>query len=153
MIFGYAVLDDYPLLKEIRYSTHKMHYENEPKYFKEEDNFFTINYYKDKLDKNQIYKLEVENEIIGYVMIKDIEYKNDAMIRDQRILMIEEIAIVNKYQNKGFGKEAMKKIEVYAQKNGYTSIELNVWGFNKIAMDFYQRLGMKISRIRMEKRL
>ncbi|AFG37090.1 GNAT family N-acetyltransferase [Spirochaeta africana] len=153
MIFDYAMPDDYQKIKEMRSHTHRMHYENEPEYFKDNEEYFTYDYYKTKIDKNQIWKLVVDRRIIGYTIVNVVQYENHEMFNDQKILLIEEITIDKDYQRKGYGEFIITNIEKYAQENEYTSIELNVWAFNKVAIDFYKKSGMETSRIKMEKRL
>ena len=152
MNYSKALISDFENIKCIRINTHKMHYDNEPKFFKEEDNFFTFEFFKEKIEKGQIFTLTINQELVGYIIINEVIFENNPMMKDQRILLVEEITVKDKHQNKGYGKELMKRIEEYARENKYTSIELNVWGFNDNAIKFYKKLGMKVSRIKMEKR-
>ncbi len=64
-----------------------------------------------------------------------------------------DFCIAEKYQGKGLGKELFKKLEELAKDNGFTSIELDVWEFNKNAKVFYEKMGMDCNRLRMRKLL
>ena len=109
MIFSKATIADYECIKSIRQNTHKLHYENEPNYFKEEDNYFTFEYFKEKIEKEQIYNLKIDKELIGYIIINEVIFENNTMFKDQRILLIEEVTVDDKHKKKGYGKEIMKR--------------------------------------------
>lgn len=62
-----------------------------------------------------------------------------------------EISIRENYQGKGYGQEAMKQIEVFAKNIGIEKIELHVFGGNERAINLYEKLGYKMTNIRMAK--
>jgi ribosomal protein S18 acetylase RimI-like enzyme len=63
---------------------------------------------------------------------------------------IENLIIDEKYRKKGIGKLLFEEVKNYAKEANAKYIELNVWEFNKIAINFYNRLGMKKRINRME---
>jgi ribosomal protein S18 acetylase RimI-like enzyme len=66
---------------------------------------------------------------------------------------IYDINIWEDYQGRGYGKQAMKEIEVIGRNLGLKYIRLHVFGHNKVARDLYQKLGYKDTDIIMEKAL
>ncbi|MFJ5762867.1 GNAT family N-acetyltransferase [Neobacillus sp. NPDC093182] len=56
-------------------------------------------------------------------------------------------------QGFGYGKEAMKKIEIVGQKLGMKKIGLHVFGHNKVARGLYDKLGYQTTNVLMEKEI
>lgn len=66
---------------------------------------------------------------------------------------IFDINIWEGSQGKGYGKQAMKEVEIVAKKIGLEKIGLHVFGHNKVAKGLYEKLGYAETSIKMEKRL
>ncbi|SET80116.1 Acetyltransferase (GNAT) family protein [Salinibacillus kushneri] len=56
-------------------------------------------------------------------------------------------------QGRGYGKQAMKELELVAKKLGLKSIGLHVFGHNQIARGLYEKLGYIETDILMEKKI
>ena len=96
-----------------------------------------------------IYVIEVDNEIIGYTAFFLKERTDNAMVRGAKILHIEQMAIDQKQQRKGFGKMLMDEIKEVALRKGCDSISLDVAVANTQAIDFYLAMDFQESFIRM----
>lgn len=66
---------------------------------------------------------------------------------------IYDINIWKGNQGRGYGKEAMKEIEIFAQNQGLNYIGLHVFGHNKSARDLYEKLGYIETDIMMRKKI
>lgn len=66
---------------------------------------------------------------------------------------IYDINIWRGNQGKGYGKQAMKQVEIIAKKIGLKMIGLHVFGHNKVARGLYEQLGYVETNIKMEKSL
>ncbi|HLR09704.1 MAG TPA: GNAT family N-acetyltransferase [Bacillota bacterium] len=66
---------------------------------------------------------------------------------------IYDINIWKDYRGKGYGKQAMKAIEIIAKQLGLTRLGLHVFGHNEIARNLYETLEYRETNIRMEKSL
>lgn len=64
---------------------------------------------------------------------------------------IYDINILKKHQGKGYGKLAMKQIEMLARESGLNVIELHVFGHNQVARRLYEQLGYIETNIKMKK--
>lgn len=64
---------------------------------------------------------------------------------------IYKIQILDMSQGKGYGKAAMKEIEVVAKELGMTKIELHVFGHNKVARNLYESLDYETTNVLMAK--
>ena len=90
-------------------------------------------------------------ELVGFV---------HAVIRDapafpvfvpRRYVMVDSIGVRSAFQNRGIGRKLMEKMEAWANAKGVTSIELNVYDFNKTAISFYESLGYHVFSRKMRK--
>lgn len=66
---------------------------------------------------------------------------------------IYDINIWEGNQGKGYGKQAMKEVEVIAKKIELKKLELHVFGHNKVARGLYEKLGYIETNIKMAKTL
>jgi ribosomal protein S18 acetylase RimI-like enzyme len=64
---------------------------------------------------------------------------------------IYDIRIFPKYQKKGFAKSAIKELEETLKKENVKSLELNVFGNNKVAYNLYKNLGFHETHINLMK--
>ncbi len=81
------------------------------------------------IEENEVYKLIVNNEIIGYYSYFKIE---------KQIVLLDNIFILPKYIGKGFGKTLMHDLFVIVSNDGFSIIRL--YSEPKAEM-FYQKLG------------
>jgi ribosomal protein S18 acetylase RimI-like enzyme len=65
---------------------------------------------------------------------------------------IYDINVWEGNQGRGYGKKAMKEVEIVAQKLGLKSIGLHVFGHNQTARGLYEKLGYIETDIVMEKK-
>lgn len=94
-----------------------------------------------------------EDEIIGFAIAKfKLPVKND-LLRENRTVYIEEICVSTAFRKKGVGKKLYKYIENFAKERKIDRIDLNVWSFNKSAINFYKECGMNVQRYTLEKKL
>lgn len=62
-----------------------------------------------------------------------------------------DIFIENGYRGKGYGKDAMVKLDEFVKEKGAIKISLNVFGFNTVARSLYQKMGYQDAAITMLK--
>lgn len=93
---------------------------------------------------NYLFTIRNEELNIGMVWLaKKEEHKG----------FIYDINIWQAHQGKGYGKLAMKQVEVIAKEIGMKMIGLHVFGHNKEARSLYEQLGYVETNIKMEKSL
>ena len=108
------------------------------------------------IELQQLWKLEVENKIIGLIVlteIEDKEYKNVKWLtNNKRNLYIHRLAIDPDFQGKGYAQELMSFAENYAKEHHYNSIRLDTFSQNKRNQDFYEKSNyVKLGRINFPK--
>ena len=99
-------------------------------------------------DKNFILLVACkENKIVG-VCSAEIKHCGDGKetcIRD--ILFIDYIAVDEQNRRFKIGTKLLDEIKKIAKEEDVSTVELNVWGFNTGAIQFYEKNEMKPKRI------
>ena len=93
---------------------------------------------------------EEKSEIIGIVIYKFRDIKNNFNRIDTKTLSVDELVVEEKQRSKGVGKLLLDKIKTIAKQEKCDNIELNCWSFNIGAMNFYKDYGMKEQRVFFE---
>ncbi len=117
--------------------------------------------YTDKEVLNQLHdKTKVifvytdENDLVlGYAFCQVKEYKNINNIHPHKALYIDDLCVDQKYRRQHIGQSLLNHVEDYAKSNNFYNIELNVWECNQSAKAFYERMGMKVLKTGLEKKL
>ena len=95
----------------------------------------------------QLWKLEIDDKIIGLVVLTDIEdaeYKGVKWLtKNHQNLYIHRLAVHPEFQSKGYAQKFMDFAENYAQKNNFISIRLDTFSQNKRNQQFYKQQNYK----------
>lgn len=70
---------------------------------------------------------------------------------DVKTLYIDDLCVDEAARGAHIGRSLYEYVLDYARNNGYYNVTLNVWADNKNAVKFYDKLGLKIQKIGMEK--
>ena len=92
----------------------------------------------------------VNDVIVGEIISEIKEVKKDGIFKQRRLLFIEDICIDKNYTRKGIGRKLCDMAKQLAREENVSSIELNVWAFNKNAINFYEKLGFTCKSMRYE---
>lgn len=98
----------------------------------------------EKTDRNYIYNVIHDEQIVGMIWLEH-QVNDNGFIRDIRIL--------DTYQGKGYGKHAMKEIEIVGKELGVKKIGLHVFGHNNVARGLYETLGYQTTNVMMIKEI
>lgn len=74
-------------------------------------------------------------------------------MKDREILNISDICVDKDERRKGIGKKLYSQVLQIGKEKNMDSIELMVWGFNKNAIKFYEKIGMNIKNLRFEQKI
>ncbi|WP_459503441.1 GNAT family N-acetyltransferase [Bacillus sp. C1] len=99
----------------------------------------------EKSELNYLYSIFQEQQLIGMIWLAQISTTNP----DEGFIF--DFIIYKPHQGQGFGKQAMKEIEMIAKELGMSKIGLHVFGHNKVARGLYEKLGYEITNINMMK--
>lgn len=95
------------------------------------------------IELQQIWKLTVENTIIGIVVLSEIEDEEYKTVKwltnNNQNLYIHRLAIDPIFQGKGYAQKLMIFAENYAREHQYNSIRLDTFSQNKRNQEFYKK--------------
>ncbi len=99
------------------------------------------------IDRGELFCLQAEEEIIGIVVVSDIEdpeYQGvDWLTPQGNSAYVHRLAVHPKHQYKGYAKQLMDFAEGYAESMGYLSVRLDTFSKNERNNKFYRNRGYK----------
>jgi diamine N-acetyltransferase len=136
--------EDYQPLGELFEEIDALHRENLPHIYKKADGpARSFEYYLSQVsgETTGLFLAEVGGKPVGFVhgWVKDTP--PIPFLIPQRIAYIDGLIVKAAFQNRGIGRKLVEAFHQWAQAQGATSIELNVYEFNRSAIAFYERLG------------
>lgn len=84
----------------------------------------------------------IENDSVCAVATVHYEISKETFDKySKKTYYIDELMVSTKHQKSGFGRQMIDYLKQDAYKKGYENISLDVWNFNKNAIDFYEKIG------------
>ncbi len=144
-----AILDDYDALCELIDQVDALHRDRLPGIYRRPDGPVR--------EKNEIaafiadervglFVAEVEGELAGYIHAYLRDTPPVPVLVPRRFAMIDSMAVGKNQRRKGIGQALIAQVQRWAREQGATSVELNVYEFNRGALRFYEALGFKVLR-------
>ena len=94
--------------------------------------------------------VDQNDKAMGYAFCVFQEHKNDNMLTDIKTQYIDDLCVFENLRGKRIGSALYDHVLAFAKENGCYNVTLNVWGCNKAAQKFYEKLGMSVQKIGME---
>jgi ribosomal protein S18 acetylase RimI-like enzyme len=91
--------------------------------------------------------------LVGLVHVVIRTVHDIPILVPRRYAVVENLAVTEEHRRGGIGLALMERAEEWARAKGATSVELNVYAFNRVAQRFYRQLGYEILSHRMTKPL
>lgn len=148
-----ATESDLISINKLLYEVQKVHSDVRPDLFKSG----AKKYNDDELraimadDSKPIFVAEKSGNISGYIFCVHQQHINNNSLTDIKTLYIDDLGVDENSRNEHIGSLLYNYVLDYARKNGYYNVTLNVWADNINAVKFYEKLGLKIQKIGMEK--
>ncbi len=154
IIIRKAEIKDFNKVHKLIMQVHKLHVNGRTDIYKDVDPMNFEEFKNELLNTNNTYLVaQLENEIVGICFAQIKETSNNKIMKDRKILNIENICVDENYQRKGIGKKLYNQIVQIAKEKNIPNVELIVWGFNKNAIKFYETLGMNIKHLKFEQKI
>ena len=91
--------------------------------------------------------------VLGHLFCQVRESDGQGVIAKIKTMWIEDLCVDENIRNKGIGTLLFDAVEKFAKEQRCNSITLNVWDFNEGAKVFYEKKGMSIQRVTLEKNI
>ena len=148
-----AVDADIPALDQLLYQVHKVHSDVRPDIFKAGAKKYTDEELKVLLadDHTPVFVAEHNGMVLGYAFCIRKQFLNDNSMTDIKTLYIDDLCVDESSRGLHIGQQLYAYVIDYARANGYYNVTLNVWADNKPALHFYEKIGLRVQKIGMEK--
>lgn len=153
MLIRNADKKDIPQLDELLFQVNKVHSDGRPDIFKPG----AKKYSDDELEKiisNSLTPVFVaddgEGNVLGYAFCI-FEQAHSGAMQDIKTLYIDDLCVDKNYRGKKIGTTLYEYVLEFAKKTGCYNVTLNVWALNENARKFYEKCGLSVLKIGMEK--
>ena len=100
--------------------------------------------------EQEIVVAENSETICGYAVLHHINKPENPFMYERNYLDIDEFGVDEAFRRQGVASAMIGFIREYALQKGFHRIELNMWEFNRDALEFYETAGFKTYRRYME---
>lgn len=149
-----AVMGDYKGVSALMDELHQLHVEARPDVYRELQTRMSEKEYEQLIETDHRYlyvaELPDQGEIVGYVSAQLNVIQNVDLLKDRKMLYINEIIVGSKHRGLGTGKRLMQELIELGKEIQVDSVELTVSTFNTGAQAFYEQLGLAVRSSRME---
>ena len=122
-----ATLTDIDGINKLLYEVHKVHSDNRP-----------------------IFVYVDNDDILGYTFCVFIK-NNSNSLTDILTLYIDDLCVDENARGKKVGTTLYNYVLQFAKDAGCYNVTLNVWACNNSALKFYEKCGLSVQKIGMEK--
>lgn len=148
-----AELRDIPALGRLLYEVHKVHSDVRPDLFKAGARKYTDEQLEEILQSGErpVFVAEQDGQVVGYAFCIPKQFVGDRSMTDVRTLHIDDLCVDEAARGKHIGTKLYDFVLDFAKRQGYYNVTLNVWADNKAAVKFYEKIGLRVQKIGMEK--
>ncbi len=147
-----ATLTDIDGINKLLYEVNKVHSDKRPDLFKVGSKKYTNEELaKIIVDDNRPIFVYVDNDdILGYTFCVFIK-NNSNSLTDILTLYIDDLCVDENARGKKVGTSLYNYVLQFAKDAGCYNVTLNVWACNNSALKFYEKCGLSVQKIGMEK--
>lgn len=148
-----AVTADIPALERLLYQVARVHSDVRPDIFKAGERKYT----EDELgvilsdDSTPVFVAEQNGETVGYAFCVHKQFVDNNIMTDIKTLYIDDLCVDENARGGHIGTRLYEYVLEYAKNHGYYNVTLNVWADNVNAVKFYEKIGLRVQKIGMEK--
>ena len=147
-----ATLTDIDGINKLLYEVHKVHSDKRPDLFKVGSKKYTNEELAKIIvdDNRPIFGYVDNDDILGYAFCVFIK-NNSNSLTDILTLYIDDLCVDENARGKKVGTSLYNYVLQFAKDAGCYNVTLNVWACNNSALKFYEKCGLSVQKIGMEK--
>ncbi len=92
-----------------------------------------------------------EKEVLGYCFCIYRQEIGNNILTDIRTLYIDDLCVDENMRGRRIGETLYNYVVDFAKREGFYNITLNVWALNGPAIGFYEKMGLCVQKLGMEK--
>lgn len=142
---------DIPVLIDLLQEILQVHYQARPDIFRSEGQKFSEEDLKVLLDNpaKPIFVYEVDGQVVGHLFC-ELRTATGDVLQPVKTLFIDDLCVASAARGQKIGEQLYEFALSYAKEQGCHNLTLDVWADNAGAVRFYDRLGLKPQKFRME---
>ena len=142
-----------PVINKLLYEVSKVHSDARPDLFKPGTKKYNDGELKNIIadDSTPVFVAETDGRVLGYAFCIHKQFTDDNILTDIKTLYIDDLCVDEAARGKHIGRALYDYVLNYAKKAGCYNVTLNVWADNKSAMRFYEKIGLRVQKMGMEK--
>ncbi|MGV3079051.1 N-acetyltransferase family protein [Streptococcus sp. 32226D021BW] len=147
-----ATQSDIPVLNELLQDILQVHHQARPDIFKSGGQKFSEEQLRQLLDNpaKSVFVYELEGQVVGHLFCEITTATGD-VLEPVKTLYIDDLCVASSARGQKIGEQLYTFALSYAKEQGCHNLTLDVLADNAGAVRFYDRLGMKPQKFRMEK--
>ncbi|WP_155997409.1 GNAT family N-acetyltransferase [Streptococcus ruminantium] len=151
MTIRIANQSDIPSLVGLLQDILQVHHQARPDIFKSSGQKFSEADLIDLLEQpnKPVFVYELDGQVVGHLFCELSSVKNGTL-EPIKTLFIDDLCVTNSVRGQRIGEQLYDFAFSYAKEQGCYNVTLDVWADNTRAVRFYERLGMKPQKLRME---
>ncbi|MCI9264282.1 MAG: GNAT family N-acetyltransferase [Oscillospiraceae bacterium] len=148
-----AERSDIPGLGRLLYQVHKVHSDARPDLFRPGARKYTDGELERLLldHSRPVFVAEGDGQILGYAFCVHQQYPEGHSMTNVKTLYIDDLCVDQAARGRHIGRLLYQHVLDYARQQGCYNVTLNVWAANDSALGFYQKLGLQVQKLGMEK--
>lgn len=147
-------INDFTEIDKLFLYVHNIHVNERYDNFKKTDYFFSKEKYENLLQEKDTYLYVVKEKegekILGGLQFRIVDVPENFLVYKRKYLFLDIIGVFPQYQKRCVGKNLIEFIKKFKIDHKIDTILLNVWNFNKPALNFYKKLGFKVRHMTLE---
>ena len=147
-----ATLSDRDAVNALALQAHTMHAQWRPDLFELVDELYTEERMQDMIRQRLLYVARINDAIIGYVLLKILDYDWPGVVR-RKVMLVDELCVEELCRGHGIGSEMMEDVRALAKAFRCTDLQLGVYPQNDDAVGFFQKCGYTIRSIDMQRKV
>ena len=131
---------------------HDSHVAWRPDIYEPVGEIYSAERFAEGISAREIYVAKLNDLVVGYVdvAIREVE---DAGVKHRRILLLRSLCVEESLRGHGIGTAMMQDVFALGRAFRCSDIQLSVYPQNDAAVSFYQRCGLMIQSINMQKKI
>lgn len=145
MEIRFAKEDELERVNELRKQVNDLHVEGKPDVFKPGFNDDLRDHIYDIWNdpEQEIVVADVDGIICGFAVVHHIYKVENPFMYERDFIDVDEFCVDESFRRQGVATEIIAFIKDYTREKGFKRLELNVWEFNRGALEFYEAVGFK----------
>lgn len=153
IIIRRAAKGDIKRIDELLFQVHKVHSDARPDIFRKGAKKYTDEELEKIIadDKTPVFVAEKDGKVEGYAFCIHKQFPKESNMTDIKTLYIDDLCVDENCRGHHIGTLIYEYVLTYAREHGYYNVTLNVWADNVNAVKFYEKIGLRVQKIGMEK--